>query len=127
MTKLKFEVTKFTLVGAANFFLTLIVFTSLLKIYNSNYLVALWVSWTVGVLFTFYINDKWVFEASSSASYFHRLAKYFSVGLLSIVLNSLALSAIVEYAKADPFWVQFSLIPLIAVFNFITAKYWSLR
>ena len=39
----------------------------------------------------------------------------------------LALGYIVEHTDFDPFYVQLALIPFIVVFNFSTAKYWSLR
>ena len=46
---------------------------------------------------------------------------------LGIALNMLLLSYIVEHTGFDPFYVQMALIPLIVIFNFFTAKYWSLR
>jgi len=42
-------------------------------------------------------------------------------------LNMLVLSLIVEHSNFDPFFVQMGLIPLIVLFNFSTAKFWSLR
>jgi hypothetical protein len=39
----------------------------------------------------------------------------------------MVLGAIVERTAYDPFWVQTALIPFIVVFNFATAKFWSLR
>jgi len=39
----------------------------------------------------------------------------------------LALSFIVESGSYDPFYVQVALIPFIVIFNFSTAKFWSLR
>jgi len=43
------------------------------------------------------------------------------------VLNMFALRYLVERTHYDPFWVQAALTPLIVIFNFSTAKFWSLR
>jgi hypothetical protein len=34
---------------------------------------------------------------------------------------------VVERAGLKPFWAQALLIPPVVVFNFLTAKFWSLR
>jgi hypothetical protein len=39
----------------------------------------------------------------------------------------IALKLIVEHMKYDPLYVQVALTPFIVAFNFITAKFWSLK
>lgn len=56
MQKLKIEVTKFTLVGAANFALTFVVFTVMLKVLEVHYLVSLIAAWIVGIFFSYALN-----------------------------------------------------------------------
>ena len=53
MHRLKIEVTKFTLVGAANFVVTFLVFTLLLKAMSVNYLLSLFAAWLVGLFFSY--------------------------------------------------------------------------
>jgi len=135
MQKIKTEITKFVLVGAANFLLTLLVFTTMLKILAINYLVSLGTSWVVGTVFSFMLNFSWVFrpehqlehQPEQTMRFKARFVKFFLAGLVSILLNMLALSLIVEHSSFDPFFVQLALIPLVVVFNFSTAKFWSLR
>jgi len=125
--KLKIEVTKFTLVGAANFVLTFIVFTAMLKAWSVNYLLSLGTAWVVGMLFSYILNFSWVFKPEQKIQFKSRFLRFFLASAFSIALNMLVLSYIVEHTDFDPFYVQMVLIPLIVVFNFSTAKYWSLR
>jgi len=127
MHKLKIEVTKFTLVGAANFALTFIVFTAMLKVLSVNYLLSLGAAWVVGMLFSYVLNFAWVFKPEQKIQFKARFLRFFLASAFSIALNMLVLSYIVEHADFDPFYVQMLLIPLIVIFNFSTAKYWSLR
>lgn len=127
MHKFKMEATKFTIVGAANFILTFIVFTAMLKVFGVNYLLSLVVAWVVGMLFSYVLNFTWVFKPQQKIQFKARFFRFFLASALSIALNMLALSYIVERTGFDPFYVQLALIPFIVIFNFSTAKFWSLR
>lgn len=127
MHKFKIEVTKFTIVGAANFVLTLVIFTTMLKILNFNYLISLATASIIGVFFSYSLNYSWVFKPEEKIQFRSRFLKFLLASVLSLVLNMLVLKYIVERTGFDPFFVQIALIPFIVVFNFSTAKYWSLR
>lgn len=127
MHKLKIEVTKFIIVGAANFVLTFIVFTAMLKALSVNYLLSLVAAWVVGMCFSYVLNFSWVFKPEQKIQFEDRFLRYFLAGVVSIALNMLLLSYVVERTGFDPYYVQIALIPLIVIFNYSTAKYWSLR
>lgn len=127
MHTLKFQVTKFTLVGAANFVLTFTVFTVMLKTMGVNYLLSLVAAWVVGMFFSYVLNYAWVFKPEQKIQFRARFVKFFMASFLSIVLNMLALNYIVKHTAIDPYYVQMALIPIIVVINFVTAKFWSLR
>lgn len=127
MHEFKIEATKFTIVGAVNFALTFIVFTVMLKVLGVNYLLSLVAAWVVGMLFSYALNFTWVFKPEQTIQFKARFFRFFLASVLSIVLNMLALSYIVERTDFDPFYIQMALIPIIVVFNFATAKFWSLR
>lgn len=127
MHKLKIEATKFTLVGAANFALTFIVFTTMLKILGVNYLLSLATAWVIGMFFSYVSNFVWVFKPEQNIQFRARFIRYFLASLMSITLNMLALRYIVKLANFDPFYAQIALIPFIVIFNFSTAKFWSLK
>lgn len=123
----KHEVTRFTIVGAVNFVLTFVIYFVLVRILDTNHLLALVPAWLLGILFSYVMNFSWVFKPEEQLQFKQRFAKYFSASLISILLNILTLHLIVESTNFDPFYVQCVLIPFIVVFNFSTAKFWSLR
>jgi len=127
MHKFKIEAAKFTLVGAANFALTFILFTLMLKVLGVNYVLSLGATWVVGMLFSYVLNFAWVFKPEQKIQFRTRFVRFFLASVLSIALNILALSYIVERTDFDPFYVQMALMPFIVIFNFSTAKLWSLR
>jgi len=127
MSRLKLEITKFTIVGAINFVLTFVIFFALVKIIEVNYLVSLVVASAAGVVFTYTFNFVWVFKPERKLLFRERFIKYFLASLLSIALNLFILKYIVERTGFDPFYVQTALIPLLVIFNFSTAKFWSLQ
>ena len=127
MYRLKIEFTKFTIVGAANFVFTFVLYYLLVKVLRANYSVSLVVVSLLGMFLTYSLNYVWVFKPEQELAFKGRLLKYILAGFLSISLNVLVLDYIVEHFDFDPFYVQFALIPLIVVFNFSTAKFWSLR
>ena len=127
MHSLKIEFSKFTVVGAVNFVFTLVLFYLLVKVLRANYLIALVAVSLLGMFLTYTLNHVWVFKPEQELAFKGRLLKYILAGFLSISLNAVVLGYIVEHTGFDPFYVQLALIPFIVVFNFSTAKYWSLR
>jgi len=126
MHKFKIEVTKFTFVGVVNFMLTFVIFTVMLKVLWINYLFSLVTAWFIGVIFSYVLNSSWVFKPEQQIQFRVRFLKFLLANGLSIALNMLVLSYIVVRTNFDPFYVQTALIPFIVIFNFSTAKYWSL-
>lgn len=127
MHKLKLEFSKFTIVGAVNFVFTFAMFYMLVKVIQLNYLVALVAVSLLGMILTYSLNHVWVFKPEQNLVFKGRIFKYIFAGLLSITLNLIALNYIVELTNFDPFYVQTALIPFIVIFNFTSAKFWSLK
>jgi len=127
MHRFKIEATKFTFVGAANFVFTFIVFTVMLKVFDVDYLLSIVAAWAVGMIFSYVLNFSWVFKPEQKIQFRARFVRFTLASVLSIALNMLALHYIVDRTGFDPFYVQMALIPFIVIFNFSTAKYWSLR
>lgn len=126
LTRVKTELTRYAVVSALNALLTFIIFFCALRVMHLNYLLALLCSWLCGMLFTYCLNFIWVFDQQSRLVFDFRFVKFAISGLISISLNILALGLLVETTHRDPFLVQVALMPLIVVFNFLTAKFWSL-
>lgn len=127
MHKFNIEAAKFMVVGAVNFALTFAVFTSMLKGMEINYILSLATAWAVGMLFSYVLNFTWIFKPEQKIQFNVRFVRFFFASVLSIGVNMLVLKCIVERNNSDPFYVQMMLIPFVVIFNFGTAKFWSLR
>ena len=125
MHEFKVEAAKFILVGAANFVLTFIVFTVLLKVLSVNYLLSLLAAWFVGMIFSYCMSFLWVFQQPDKLALDHRFAKFAIVGAVSISFNLVGLEFLVRRTNWDPMLAQTVLIPFIVTFNFLFAKFWS--
>ena len=77
MHKLKIEVTKFTLVAAAYFALTFIVFTTMLKVLSVNYLFSLGAAWVVGILFSYIMNFSLVLKPEQKIQFKDKFVRFF--------------------------------------------------
>lgn len=124
---LTLETARFAIVGAINFVLTFVVFFVMVRILQVHHLVSLTVAWLVGMVFSYVLNYTWVFKPEEMLRFKERFWKYFLASAVSIALNLLALQLLVETTRQDPFLIQCALIPIIVVFNYSTAKFWSLR
>ncbi|MBA3704785.1 MAG: GtrA family protein [Bacteroidetes bacterium] len=118
---------KYLFVGGLNFIFGLAAFYFFLNFLSFNYLVALSITWILGVLLTYFLNFIWVFKPEDRIQFKNHFLKYFFAQLASILLNLLTLHYIVRKTNCDPFYIQMVLIPLILIFNFVTTKFWSLR
>ncbi|MDC1311129.1 GtrA family protein [Burkholderiales bacterium] len=125
--KYKIESFKFAFIGVVNFALTLMIFTTMLKVFGVNYLLSLLAAWVVGMFFSYVLNFVWVFKPEKKIQFRARFFKFFLTSASSISMNMFVLNYIVERAKSDPFYVQMILIPFVVMFNFLAAKFWSLK
>lgn len=126
MLDVKKQLAQFSMVGAANFFLTFCIFYGLLKL-GTHYLIALSAAWIIGNIFTYVFNFVWVFRPEEKLEFRKRLPKYMLANGASFALNLLLLNLIVELSGWDPFYVQIFLVPLVVIINFLTSRFWSMR
>ena len=125
--KIEKEFYKFTVVGLLNFLFTLFSFFVLVEIIKINYLIALAVVSFFGMFLTYTLNYIWVFKLEEKIKFKGRLMRYIFAGFVSVGLNGAILKSLVDWTQFDPFWLQMALIPVVVIFNFSTAKYWTLR
>jgi putative flippase GtrA len=121
------EIGRYLVVGGLNFVLTFAIFTSALNLLGLGYVVALLLSWLAGNVMTYVLNFVWVFRPEAKLRFRARFAKYLTAGAMSVGLNLVVLTVLVEVGGMDPFWAQVWIMPFIVVFNFASAKFWSLR
>ena len=123
---LRMEVVRFLAVGVANFMLTFVVFTVMLRWASVDPSVSLLAAWLIGLLFSYVMNFSWVFKTQKTLKFNFRFRRYFFASAVSIIFNVVALELTVRFAHLDALYAQLCLVPLVVVFNFTTAKFWSL-
>jgi putative flippase GtrA/SAM-dependent methyltransferase len=121
------QMPRFLAVGGVNFLFTFAIYFCSLNLLHLPYPVALGLASLLGNILTYVLNFVWVFRPEPQLTFRGRFLKYLGTGAVSIILNLLALSALVELCGMDPFWAQVVLIPFIVFGNFAAAKWWSLR
>lgn len=121
------QFSKFTVVGGLNFVFTLVLFYVAVVVLHANHLIALVVVALIGMVLTYTLNYYWVFKPSEKVTFGERLVKYIGAGLVSVALNVLLLHLLTSKTHIAPFYGQLLLIPFVVLFNFFTAKLWSLR
>lgn len=126
-TKWLVQFVKYGLVGGINFVLSMILFFLLLKIFFVKYMIAFTVTWLFGIFLTYVINFLWVFKSEEKLEFKKRLSKYFIVYIISYLLNVGLLKILVHAYGFDPFWLQFFILPLVVLINFLGFKFWALK
>lgn len=118
---------KYGFVGGINLVFTAAIYWFFLRLLEINYPISFTVSWLSGVILTFFINIRWVFQPEELSNLKQNFLKYFVVYLTSYLVNLMLLKVGVTLFFFDPFWYQFFLIPIVIVINFTGMKYWALK
>jgi putative flippase GtrA len=121
------QFSKYGVVGALNFGLSLVLYWILITVFNTNYLWAYTITWAFGMILTYSLNFTWVFKPTDKLNFKKYFLKYIVIYGSSFLLNFFALKYIVEHTSLNPIIVQFSLIPAVVVFNFLGMKFWSFK
>lgn len=121
------EIVKFLVVGGINFIFTLALLYICISTLEVNPLVSIAVVSIAGLILTYYLNSKWVFLPGQKIDFQKNLPRYLAANAVSIVLNMFLLHILLLKTSLSVFFAQFFLVPFIVVFNFVTAKFWSLR
>ena len=118
------EIAKFLIVGAINFFLTFALFTLMLEVIGVSYIGSLVIATFVGLIFSYICNFTWVFDVKQKSKFRNKFKKFLIANSLSLFINILILSTLVENFYFEPLFAQFLLVPFIVAFIFSMAKFW---
>ena len=120
---------KFGFVGILNTALTYVVFFVLVKL-NVHYQIANAVGFVVGVLNSYYWNNRFVFKTQEGKkrNHFKALLKTFAAyGITGLVLQSILLWLFVEHFCIDSLLAQLMSLSITVPLNFLLNKYWSFK
>ena len=140
-----------TIVGMGTYFLVLFAARSVgvsetSGAYNAVRVAAQIIQWVLAVLFAYYTNKKWVFDAASTEHEKTRLASFFGARLFSLGCDSLvtfgtvfaltkagyksfllALPLGVKLAFTPDLWAKLAAAVVVVVVNYILSKFFVFR
>jgi putative flippase GtrA len=110
---------RFLISGCFNTALTFVIYCTGILL-GINYLIANSIAWIVGIIVSFSLNSKFVFQKT----YSHRRFISFALSNVFALLLSMALlSLIIRIGSVNPILASVITIPIVVVANFLTAKY----
>ena len=112
------EIYKFTIVGACNGILVLILtifFTGFLNIF---YLFSVLIAYEIAIISSFFMNDKWTFQVKKISSTHIRFVKYNTFSLMGLGVNMSILFLLTNFLE-----IHYVLSETIAIFIAFTFNY----
>lgn len=124
-----FQFIKFGLVGLSNTVLSYVVYCVLIKL-NTHYQIANIVGFIVGVLNSYYWNNRYVFKTNEGEKRNHikTLFKTFvAYGITGLLLQGFLLWLFVERFEIDSLIAQLLGLCITVPLNFVLNKFWSFK
>lgn len=124
-----FQFIKFGLVGLSNTVLSYVVYCVLVKL-NTHYQIANIVGFIVGVLNSYYWNNRYVFKTNEGEKRNHikTLFKTFvAYGITGLLLQGFLLWLFVERFEIDSLIAQLLGLCITVPLNFVLNKFWSFK
>jgi putative flippase GtrA len=117
------QLLQFGLVGASGYLVNLAVFAVLNGPLNIHYIAAAILSFCVAVMNNFWWNRHWTFDAKHAHAGF-QAARFFTVSVLALVVNLIALKLLVGGGMGE-LPAQAISVAIAMPFNFVGNKLWT--
>jgi dolichol-phosphate mannosyltransferase len=114
---------QFGLVGGSGYLINLAVFALLNGAINIHYIAAAILAFGVAVMNNFWWNRHWTFDAKHGHAGF-QAARFFTVSLLALVINLIALKILVGGGMSE-LPAQAISVAIAMPFNFVGNKLWT--
>jgi putative flippase GtrA len=114
---------QFGLVGGSGYLINLAVFALLNGAINIHYIAAAILAFGVAVMNNFWWNRHWTFDAKHGHAGF-QAARFFTVSLLALVINLIALKLLVGGGMSE-LPAQAISVAIAMPFNFVGNKLWT--
>ena len=117
------QLLQFGLVGASGYVVNLAVFAIAVGPFGIHHIAAAVIAFAVAVMNNFWWNRHWTFDAKHGHAGF-QAARFFTVSVLALVVNLIALELLVRGGMGD-IPAQAISIAIAMPFNFIGNKLWT--
>jgi putative flippase GtrA len=113
---------KFGAVGILNTLITIVSYMAFIY-FGMDYLIANIIAYSLGVINSFYWNNKWVFQSRTRSS--KVFMKFIVVNMITLGLTTLILFQLVEGASVHSIYAQILATGFGLVINFTLNKSWT--
>jgi putative flippase GtrA len=123
------ERVRFLIIGGINTVVGYVIFALLQLAFGRyiHYLGSLYISYVPSVLLAFYLHRKFTFRAAGSGNVFLDLARFASVYIVSLVVNTILLPVLVEWLKFNPYAAQALIVIAVTLISYLGHKFFSFR
>ena len=110
--------------GAATTFIDFAIYFSLTRLLGVNEQIAQWIAWFFAVIFAFFTNRKWVFEAGSKTAknFIWQVLSFFGSRLFSGFINWLMILIFVTIMGISDIIIKCVAAVFIVILNYILSK-----
>ncbi len=112
---------RFLVTGGLSTIINYACFWGLYTLEVCSYIWASIFGYTVGLIFGYFLNKFWTFEAKSRHD-LQEIIKYITVYIISLIISTGVLYLLVEYLGVDPKIGQVGAIMVSTILNFIGLK-----
>ncbi len=113
---------KFSIVGLFNTGLNYIIYSSLVFV-GLHYLLSNTVAWAIGILVSYLLNTKLVFNTTAKKS---AMAKTYVVYGVSYLVTQIGMVVLVDFINLSEFLAPLVMLLFSVPFNFFSMKYWAI-
>ena len=110
--------------GAATTFIDFAIYFSLTRLLGVNEQIAQWIAWFFAVVFAFFTNRKWVFEAGSKTTknFIWQVLSFFGSRLFSGFINWLMILIFVTIMGISDIIIKCVAAVFIVILNYVLSK-----
>ncbi len=119
------QLVQFGIVGVIGYFVNLAVFGALTGFLDVHHIPAAIAAFSVAVTNNFLWNRHWTFDHAKDAHAGFQAARFFTVSVLALGINLIALQILIEVVEFPELGAQAIAVAFAMPFNFIGNKLWT--
>lgn len=120
-----FQFIKFSIIGAINTLLHILILYILVEFFSVYYLIASLFGFLVAVVNSFILNSKFTFKSDLKKRTYIKFFKFFALSTLALLVNIFVLYISTEYFEIWYIYSQIIATLFSLSLNFVGNKYWT--
>ncbi len=98
-------------------------------VFGIDVLVANIISWLLAVMFSFYTNRIWVFQASTNSisGFLKQMVSFYSGRVATLIIEEIILFIFITYLQYNSMVVKIIAQVVVVILNYVISKLWVFR